>query len=103
MDAATIVTLVTGAVSMTGGFVGGRRMASGQAVSIAVDTVELLQVQVQSLENKNNIKEAELSELRSRVDLLEGLVTQRAEVEAVHEDVREVREVVDRIAEKVGA
>lgn len=102
MDVGTIVTAATAAISLTGGFIGGKKLGSGQAVSIAVDTVELLQVQVSSLVEKNETKEAEITDLRARVDILEGLVTQRAEVEAVHEDVRGVRGVVDKIADKMG-
>ncbi len=55
------------------------------------------------LEQQNSEKELNLVELLTRVEVLENLVTQRAEVEAVHEDVNEVKDIVIRIAYKVGA
>lgn len=82
---------------------GGRRIAGGQAVSTAVEVVELLQVQVATLTQQSQQDATKITELRTRVEILENLVTQRAEVEAVHIAVDGVREVVDRIAEAVGA
>lgn len=103
MDTNAIITIVTGAVGVAGGFFGGKRIGTGQAVSIAVDTVELLQVQVSALTDANRLKDERIADLGGRVDILESLVTQRAEVDAVHVEVRGVRDVVDRIAQKVGA
>ena len=103
MDVGTIITAVTTTAGVFGGFIGGKKMGSGQAVSIAVDTVELLQVQVSDLVSKNASKENEITDLRARVDILEDMVTQRAEVEIVNQKVDGVRGVVDRIADKVGA
>ena len=48
------------------------------------------------LAEQNSGKSAEISQLQGKVEILEGLVTQRADVSAV-------KEVVDRIAVKVGA
>lgn len=81
---------------IAGGWVGGKRNATAASVSIATDTVELLQVQIELLKTEN-------SELKARVEVLETLVTQRAEVEQVRKEVIGVRGVVDRIATKVGA
>lgn len=96
MGVETIVTILIGIAGVAGGYAGGKRTASGQSVSIAVETVELLKTQVEFLEREN-------SELKARVEVLESLVTQRAEVEAVKTEVVGVRGVVDRIAAKVGA
>jgi len=106
MDAGTItaaISAIAGAIGAAGGFVGGRRVAGGQALDIAIGTVELLQVRVDTLTTLGEEKDARLKDLGSRVDLLEGLVTQRAQVEAVREGVMGVWGVVDRIATKVGA
>lgn len=96
MDADAIITILTGVAGVTGGFFGGKRLGNGQAQQAAVSTVELLQIAVAELERQGRLKDDELSDLRGRVSVLEDLVTQRAEVE-------EVRVIVDRIAEKVGA
>lgn len=98
-----MIAIGTGVAGIAGGFLGGKRMASGEAVSIATEVVELLQVQVATLTEKGEEKDREISDLGMRVNLLESLVTQRAEVEAVHADVLEVKEVVGKIANKVGA
>lgn len=102
MDASDIITILVGAAGVSGGFLGGRRVASSQAVSTAVEVVQLLQAQVDTLEGNLDNKDQELEQIKQRVSVLEELVTQRAEVEAVHEEVRGVRVVVDQIAKKVG-
>jgi hypothetical protein len=96
-----LLSAVVLATTAIGSYFGGKRQGKGSAVGIAVDTVELLQVQVAMLTQQNSEKDQLIAELRGRVEVLEGLVTQRAEVEAVHEEVKGVRVVVDRIAEAV--
>lgn len=103
MDVGTVLAAVAGIAGAAGGFVGGRRTATSTTINIAVDTVELLQAQVATLTSDREEKHALIADLRGRVEILESLVTQRAEVEAVHEEVRGVRGVVDKIATKVGA
>lgn len=97
MDIDAIVTVLTGVAGVTGGFIGGKKMGAGQAVSMAVSVTELLQAQVEILKQKGDSDAVEIADLRGRVGLLESMVTQRAEVSAVHEAVNEMREVVDRI------
>jgi len=99
MDSSTIITVLTGLGGVVGGFFGGKRLA----VSTAVDVVDLLQAAVEQLQADKTHQERELVELRARILVLEELVTQKADVEAVRVEVGGVREVVDRIAEKVGA
>lgn len=96
MDIDAIVTVFTGVAGVAGGFIGGRRLGNQQAVSMAVDVVELLRVQVDVLTHKGEADAMMITELRTRVDVLESMVTQRADVEGV-------RRVVDRIAVKVEA
>lgn len=102
MDANNIVTVLVGVSGVLGGFFGGKRLGGNQAVTTAVEVSELLQLAVDELRRKNAEKETELAELRARVDVLESMITQRAEVQAVHEEVLGVRGIVDRIAVKVG-
>lgn len=103
LDPNDAITAMVGVAAVTGGFFGGKRLGNSQAQSVAVNTVELLQVAVAELERQGRLKDNEVADLRARVAVLEELVTQRAAVEAVHDDVKEVRGVVDRIASKVGA
>lgn len=97
---AATVLLIAGSV---GGYFGGKRSAVSQSMGIAVDTVELLQAQVATLIEQGRLKDEKIATLEGRVNVLNDLVTQRAEVEAVHTEVMEVKEIVDRIAAKVGA
>lgn len=103
LDPNDAITVMIGVAGVTGGFFGGKRLGSTQAQTVAVNTVELLQVAVAELERQGRLKDEEVADLRARVAVLEELVTQRAAVESVHDEVREVRGVVDRIASKVGA
>lgn len=103
MGIEAIIAAVIGLAGASGGFYEGRRRGASTISSIAVDTVELLQVQVNTLTEQGRAKDENLADLRARVEILESLVTQRAEVEAVHLEVQGVRGVVDRIASKVGA
>ena len=76
------------------------RTASSQ---IASETVEMLQTQVDVLKSDKEAKDLMILDLQTRIEVLEGMVTQRAAVDAVHEEVRGVRGVVNSIAAKVGA
>lgn len=97
MDVDAIITVFTGVAGVTGGFIGGKRLGSNQTVSMAVNVTELLQAQVEILKQKGEADATEIADLRGRVGILESLVTQRAEVGAVREQVEAMREVVDRI------
>lgn len=99
MDSGTIITVLTGLGGVVGGFFGGKRLA----VSTAVDVVELLQAAVEQLERELHARDREVQDLKTRIEVLEQLVTQKADVEAVRVEVGGVRAVVDRIADKVGA
>lgn len=99
MDSGTVITVLTGIGGIVGGFFGGKRLA----VSTAVDVVELLQAAVEQLESNQRKKDLEIEELKARILVLESLITQKADVEAVRIEVGGVRQVVDRIAAKVEA
>lgn len=78
-------------------------MGLSDSVQAAVSLSELQQARIDALEASLTVKNQEVAELRERVEMLESLVTQRAEVEAVHAEVVGVRQVVDRIAVRVSA
>lgn len=103
MDPNEIITALVGVSAVTGGFFGGKRIGHSQATSVAVDTVQLLQLAVDELRTQAHTKDEKIADLSGRVEVLESLVTQRAEVEAVHSEIVGVRHVVDKIAGKVGA
>jgi hypothetical protein len=96
MEPSNVITLLTGMTGIAGGFIGAKRLASGNTVTVAAEVVDMLQVQVTALKDGDLVKISKIADLESKVAVLESLVTQRAEVEAV-------KEVVDRIALKVGA
>jgi len=110
MDPGTITSIgsTVGAL-VSGGWLGaryGKQQVLADAAntsSLSIDVIATLQAKVGLLEQQNSEKELNLVELLTRVEVLENLVTQRAEVEAVHEDVNEVKDIVIRIAYKVGA
>lgn len=103
MDVASMLTAASVVGTGIGGFVGGRLTGRSAASQIASDTVEMLQTQVEVLKEDKEHREIEMSDLRNRVTVLEGLVTQRAEVEELSIKVSLVKETVDRIADRVGA
>lgn len=96
MDVATASQLAVLVAGVGGGWITGRR-------GVARQTVDLLQIQASSLREKNEEQATELVQIRTRVEVLEGLVTQRAAVSEVHEELQVVHGKVDRIAAKVGA
>lgn len=103
MDPQYLITIASAISTGLGGFVGGRMSGRSAASQIATDTVDMLQAQIELLKGDKDERELEIYELRSRVTVLEELVTQRADVEQVSAKVTEVKSVVDRIADKVGA
>lgn len=103
MGIEAIVATVLLIAGSAGGYLGGKRSALSQSMGIAVDTVELLQAQVALLVEQGREKDERIATLEGRVNILGDLVTQRAEVEAVHQEVMKIQTVVDRIAAKVGA
>lgn len=103
MDTSAIVTLATGLAGIIGGAWGGARYSRSHEAELASTTLDMLEARINELERQNGEKSTRVVELMTRVEVLESLVTQRAEVEAVHVEVTEVKGIVSRIAVKVGA
>lgn len=103
IDGTMLSTAVMALAMGAGGFFTGRRTAASEAMSIASETVEMLQAQIEVLNQDKQHRELEILDLTQRVAVLEGLVTQRAEVEELSTKVTLVKDTVDRIAVKVGA
>lgn len=110
MDSTALTTIITTVTGVVGGMYGGVRYGKQSALAdaansstVASNTVEMLQIQVDHLEEVNNNREAKITELTARVGVLEDLVTQRAAVAEVLDEVKSTRIVVDRIAAKVEA
>lgn len=89
MDVNTLTGIAVPLVTVVAGWSIGRRGLSRQ-------TVDLLQIQVDVLTAQNAERASKITLLEGKVELLESLVTQKA-------DVAEVKEIVERIAVKVGA
>lgn len=103
IDGTILSTAVLSIGTAIGGFVGGRMTGSSVLSQVASETVDMLQTQVDSLKQDKEDRELVLLDLQTRVSVLEGLVTQRAEVAELDVKVTLVKETVDRIANKVGA
>ena len=103
MDINALITIATGLAGVAGGAWGGAHFRRSEESQIAADTVEMLQTGLAELRTQNDEKSSKIIDLMARVEVLESLVTQRAEVEAVHVEVTEVKGIVNRIAVKVGA
>lgn len=103
MDVGSMLTIASAVGTGVGGFVGGRMSGRTSASQIATDTVEMLQAQIELLKQDKQHSELEILDLLSRVAVLEGLVTQRAQVDELSAKTMLVKDVVDRIADRVGA
>lgn len=86
-----------------GSYKKGKRDETRGSISSALETIQILESQIAALVSQNEQKDQRIATLEGRVNVLNDLVTQRAEVEAVHSEVLQVREFVERIAAKVGA
>jgi len=98
MDAQTLTTVITTVTGVIGGMYGGVRYGKQSALAdaansstVATNTVEMLQAQVNHLEEVVHEKDVKLSEVTVRVSVLEDLVTQRAAVSDVHTDVKLIK------------
>lgn len=96
MDISSITTIISGVAVAVGGYMGGRMTGRSNSHQIASQTIAMLQTQIESLTRDKETRDLEILDLLNRVSVLEGLVTQRAAV-------AEVKETVDRIADKIGA
>lgn len=103
VDGTMLSTAIVSIATAAGGFMGGRVAGRAASSQIASETVEMLQTQVDVLKSDKEAKDLMILDLQTRIEVLEGMVTQRAAVDAVHEEVRGVRGVVNSIAAKVGA
>jgi hypothetical protein len=103
MDIGSAFTVISGIGVGFGGYIGGRLQGRSTSSQIAADTVSMLSEQVDLLKEDKDANELHILDLTQRVAVLEGLVTQRAEVEELSGKVDLVKETVDKIAVKVGA
>lgn len=103
VDGTMLSTAIVSLATAVGGFIGGRAAGKSTSSQIAAETVEMLQTQVDVLKGDKEAKDLMILDLQTRIEILESLVTQRAAVDEVHDEVQGVRGVVDRIAAKVGA
>lgn len=98
-----VISAIVAISTATGGWSAGKRTSNREAAQTAAETVDMLQAQVELLKEYKDAGDLQIRDLRSRLSVLENLVTQRAEVSAVHADVVSTKLVVDKIATKVGA
>lgn len=92
MDTVSIILVIAASI---GSFWGGRKSSRS-------DLLEMLQAEVEFLKQKNEEKDETIAELQGKLGVLESLITQRAEVSAVHEEVLAVKSIVQGIADHYG-
>lgn len=103
VDGTMLSTMIVSLGTAAGGYMGGRMTGRSSASQIASETVDMLQTQVDVLKSDKDDKDLVVLDLQTRIEVLESLVTQRAAVDAMHEEVRLVHGVVSAIAARVGA
>lgn len=86
------VVLATG----LGSFLQGKRSGRSAIIADTAQAVTIMKEAITELRQKREEDQRLIAELNAKMNILESLVTQKAEVQGV-------REVVDRIAMKVGA
>lgn len=101
MDASLIWTVSTGIAGSIGGYYGGRVLGGNHSIETAANVVDMMKTEVEILKGRLDNKDAEVERLTTELSVVKELVTQRADVEAVHETVKEVKDTVDKIAEKL--
>lgn len=90
MDINTLVTALGGVAVAAGSFYGGRKTLKVNDSTLAVNTVDLLNTQLELLRTENgNLREV-MDQQNERIKVLESMVTQRAEVELVKETVMRI-------------
>jgi len=99
MDPATIVGLSSAIGGALIGAIGGRINALQGLAAIN----QLLQSTIDNLQTEKTAKDAAIQRLENKVESLEGLVTQKAEVAQLHVKVDALTGRVEAIATKVGA
>lgn len=101
MGVEALIAALVGIAGTLGAFLEGKRRGKSQNITDDLSTVTLLQAAVAELERQAKVKDVLISDLTARLGVLEQLVTQRADVAAVEAEVKEMRVIVDRIAEAV--
>lgn len=94
MDASTWIAVAAGTLTSVGGFFGGRRTAASGALTIATDTVSLMESQLQILQARETEKEETIRSLTNRIEILEGMVLQREDLSSLKRDVQLIKERV---------
>ena len=91
MDTGTLIAILTGVAGVGGGWATGRRGAVAQNATLAQDTIALLNTRLSFMEGEA----AKIPALMERITNLEGLVTQRAEVDKVIEIITRIEGKID--------
>lgn len=101
MGVEAIIATLVGVAGVVGAYFGGKRTGKSQDLTDTATAMGVLKTAIEELEKQLKVKDVLVAELMGRVQVLEGLVTQKADVAAVELEVKGVRQVVDRIATAV--
>lgn len=103
MGVEAIIATLVGVAGVVGAYFGGKKTGKSQDLTDTETAMNILSKAIEELKTQVKAKDTVIAELYGRVQVLESLVTQKADVAAVEVEVRGVKEVVDRIAVAVNA
>lgn len=94
LDPAVIITILTGLAAAVGGFMSGRQVTAVQKATIESQSAGLDALRLR-IDEQDRIINMTIPELRSRIVILEDLVTRRADVDRVIEVVEQIQERIN--------
>lgn len=92
-----LIAILVGLAGSIGAYFGGRQVGKGARMSETMDLVGLLSTQVEALKTQVEMLTAECQQipgLHQKIQWLEELATQRAQVEEVKTIVTDIREMI---------
>lgn len=98
MDTGTLIAILGG----IGALIGGIYAAWSGRMQGTASVNQLLQSRVEQLAEDVKTRNEIIANLREQVKMLTDLVTQKANVQAVQEKAEEIKNLLDKIAEKLG-
>lgn len=103
MGVEAIIATLVGVAGVVGAYFGGRKTGRSQDLTDTETAMNILRSAISQLQDQIASKDVLIADLHGRVQTLESMVTQKADVEAVANEVKQIRIIVDKIAYKVDA
>lgn len=103
MGVEAIIATFVGVAGVVGAYFGGKKTGKSQDLTDTETAMNILRSAIAELQGQIAAKDVLIADLHGRVQTLESMVTQKADVEAVAQEVKQIRIIVDKIAYKVDA